>query len=230
MPVPNDSKPSVQRRLLRDEAHDAIRDAILDGTLKPGERLDDKELQQWLGISRTPIRDALQSLAAEGLVESAAQSYTRVVRPDPEHVESFIQTLGVVMGGVTRITVAAFDDTDRAAFATIVGRAEQALASRDTHAHLREGVAMYELLLDRCENAALASLARAAMIPMSYQIRITADDRQPNWAMLETGWARLGRAVQESDPISAELALEEMHLLPLPANEWEPPHWGPSAR
>ena len=226
MPVPNDSKPTVQRRLLRDEAHDAIRDAILDGTLKPGERLDDKELQQWLGISRTPIRDALQGLAMEGLVESAAQSYTRVVKPDPEHVESFIQTLGVVMGGVTRTTVGTFDDTDRAAFAAIVRRVESALTARDTHEHLRLGIEMYELLLGRCANAALASLARAAMTPMSYQIRITAGDREPNWAMLETGWGRLGRAVEDADPIAAELALEEMHLLPLPSNSWEPPHWG----
>lgn len=225
MPVPLNSGPVAGRRLLRDVAHDAIRDAILDGTLVPGERLDDKELQHWLGISRTPIRDALQALVLEGLVETAAQSFTRVASPEPENVMSFIQTLGVVFGGVTRIAVAAFTDRDRAALNDIADRVNEALAGRDRHEHLRQGVRLYELLLARCPNPALVSLARAAMTPMVFQIRITADDREPNWDMLEAGWERLRRAVNESDPVAAELAFEEMHLLPLHTNAWAPPKW-----
>ena len=68
----------LERDLLRDRAYAAIRDAIVDGTLAPGERLRDAELCKWLGLSRTPVREALGRLEQDGLVESAPQRYTQV--------------------------------------------------------------------------------------------------------------------------------------------------------
>jgi DNA-binding GntR family transcriptional regulator len=64
--------------LLRDVAFQAILEAIQTGVLRPGERLVDSELCQWLGVSRTPIREALGRLERIGLVEMAANRYTRV--------------------------------------------------------------------------------------------------------------------------------------------------------
>jgi DNA-binding GntR family transcriptional regulator len=77
MPVP-DQRDAVQRRLLRDNAYTALRDAIVDEMLVPGERLHDEELCGWLGLSRTPVRNALSRLEEEGLVECRPQRYTRV--------------------------------------------------------------------------------------------------------------------------------------------------------
>lgn len=53
-------------------------EAIQDGTLEPGERLNDDQLTAWLGVSRTPVREAIARLASEGLIEMAANRYTRV--------------------------------------------------------------------------------------------------------------------------------------------------------
>ena len=78
MPVPS-SPPSVERTLLRDRVTDKIRTAILDGTLEPGERLHDDQLIAWLGVSRTPIREALAQLAGEGLIDMVANRSTRGV-------------------------------------------------------------------------------------------------------------------------------------------------------
>ena len=64
--------------LLRDQAYARLRDAILDGTLEPGEHLRDAELADWLGLSRTPIREALARLEEYGLVETSPNRYTRV--------------------------------------------------------------------------------------------------------------------------------------------------------
>jgi DNA-binding GntR family transcriptional regulator len=64
--------------LLRDQAYARLRDAILDGTLEPGEQLRDAELAEWLGLSRTPIREAVARLEEYGLVETAPNRYTRV--------------------------------------------------------------------------------------------------------------------------------------------------------
>ncbi|MEU5107253.1 GntR family transcriptional regulator [Streptomyces sp. NPDC021354] len=77
MPVPQ-SRGLVSRPLLRESAYQAIRDAIVDGTLAPGERLNDGDLVEWLGISRTPIREALARLEQAGLVRTRPGHSTTV--------------------------------------------------------------------------------------------------------------------------------------------------------
>ncbi|MFI9604505.1 GntR family transcriptional regulator [Streptomyces sp. NPDC052043] len=77
MPVPQ-SRGLVSRSLLRDNAYRAIRDAIVDGTLAPGERLNDSDLVEWLGVSRTPVREALTRLEQAGLVRTKPGRYTMV--------------------------------------------------------------------------------------------------------------------------------------------------------
>src|SRR6478752_3065923 len=67
MPIPSDTA-GVDRSLLRDDVYRRLRDAIVDGTFAPGEQLKDGELADWLGVSRTPIREALLRLARAGLV------------------------------------------------------------------------------------------------------------------------------------------------------------------
>lgn len=63
---------------LVDEAYRALGEAIVDGRLQPGDRLRDVELAALMGISRTPVREALQKLERIGMVEVAANRYTRV--------------------------------------------------------------------------------------------------------------------------------------------------------
>lgn len=77
MPVPQEHG-AVARHLLRDDAYDALRAAIVSGELEPGELLHDGELCSWLGLSRTPVREALSRLDDECLVEVAPQRHTRV--------------------------------------------------------------------------------------------------------------------------------------------------------
>jgi DNA-binding GntR family transcriptional regulator len=69
MPVPVELG-KHKRSLLRENAYVSLRDAIVDGTFAPGERLRDSELEQWLGVSRTPIRDAIARLELAGLVHT----------------------------------------------------------------------------------------------------------------------------------------------------------------
>src|SRR5262249_26376675 len=71
MPVPN-ATPTITRTCLRDAAYDCLRDWILDGTLAPEEPLRDEALAEALGMSRTPVREALQRLEDDGLVTTPA--------------------------------------------------------------------------------------------------------------------------------------------------------------
>lgn len=52
------------------QAYDQLKKDILGGNLKPGERLTDQQLAEWLGISRTPVREAVRILCREGLLLS----------------------------------------------------------------------------------------------------------------------------------------------------------------
>lgn len=76
MPVPKPVGAASARTLLRDIVYAKMLDAIQDGTLEPGERLNDDQLTAWLGVSRTPVREAIARLESEGLVEMAANRYT----------------------------------------------------------------------------------------------------------------------------------------------------------
>ncbi|WP_159801132.1 GntR family transcriptional regulator [Arthrobacter zhaoguopingii] len=82
MPIPKDT-PSVDRSLLRDDVYLRLRDAIVDGTFKPGEQLRDSDLAAWIGVSRTPVREALLKLADSGLV---------VTQPGRSTIVSTIET------------------------------------------------------------------------------------------------------------------------------------------
>ena len=68
----------VARPLLRDDVYARLRDAIVDGTLAPDEQLRDLDLAERLGVSRTPVREALLRLEQSGLVVTAPGRSTRV--------------------------------------------------------------------------------------------------------------------------------------------------------
>jgi len=81
MPLPQ-AEARLTRALAREEAYEKIRKWIIDGTLRPGELLRDQEIAQSLGVSRTPIREALRRLEDEGFVETALNRWTRVAPLD----------------------------------------------------------------------------------------------------------------------------------------------------
>ncbi|MEU8223434.1 GntR family transcriptional regulator [Kribbella sp. NPDC048915] len=86
MPIPRNS-PTVDRTLLRDDVYRRLRDAIVDGTFRPGEQLKDNELAAWLGVSRTPVREALLRLGASGLVVALPGRSTTVSTIDVQAVK-----------------------------------------------------------------------------------------------------------------------------------------------
>ena len=77
MPLPDKPQPA-QFVNAQGLAYATVRDWILHGPLSPGEPLRDTDIAERLGISRTPVREALIRLAQDGLVESARGRGTRV--------------------------------------------------------------------------------------------------------------------------------------------------------
>ena len=68
----------LEKSLMRDDVYSRLRDWIITGTLEPGEKLRDADLAEQLGISRTPVREALRRLEDEGLIETKQNAWTRV--------------------------------------------------------------------------------------------------------------------------------------------------------
>ena len=68
----------ISRTFVKDEAYNLLAQRIINGELKPCERLRVQELSDDLGISRTPVREALLQLESEGLVMTKANRWTIV--------------------------------------------------------------------------------------------------------------------------------------------------------
>jgi DNA-binding GntR family transcriptional regulator len=81
MPIP-ESALTLERPILRESAYERLRGWIVQGVLQPGEQLRDNDLALRLGVSRTPVREALRRLEDEGLVETAKNRWTRVATAD----------------------------------------------------------------------------------------------------------------------------------------------------
>lgn len=86
----------IENRPLRERVLDALREAIISGDLKPGQPLIETELAASLGVSRAPLREALQILSSEGLVETIPYTGTSVrhlTRTDIEELYSLRSVL-----------------------------------------------------------------------------------------------------------------------------------------
>ncbi|HSZ35885.1 MAG TPA: GntR family transcriptional regulator [Acidimicrobiales bacterium] len=83
---------------IRAQAADELRDRILTGSLRPGDRLDLDQLSAEFGISRTPIREALLELSYEGLVAITPRSGMAVVGITPEDALDNFAILAALAG------------------------------------------------------------------------------------------------------------------------------------
>jgi DNA-binding GntR family transcriptional regulator len=212
MPVP--SSAPTEHQLLRDTVRQKIHDAIMDGTLEPGERLNDDELIAWLGVSRTPIREALSQLARAGLIEMAPNRYTRVTTPDPAEVVEAMQTLGVLFGGVVRLAVPRLGSGSKK---KILAQLDATIADFEQHdvaAVNRDALGVFALYVDECGNENLQRVCRDTMDGLAFRLRLPNLDELVDWDRMTEDFRRLRAATESGDNVAAELATEAIHLLP----------------
>lgn len=136
MPVPG-SRNLVARSLLRDDAYTALRNAIIDGTLTPGERLNDVELGQWLGVSRTPIREAIGRLERAGLVQTKPGRYTIVSPIDVREIRAAQSVAAALHELAVREAVPNLSDADIRAMREANDRFTRAMDAQDADAALQ---------------------------------------------------------------------------------------------
>ena len=158
MPIPQlTDQPPAPRRLLRDVVYDKMFAAIIDGTLEFGERLNDEQLVAWLGVSRTPVREAIAKLADQALVDIEANRYTRIV--DPSHVE-FVDTIDVgyaVWSLLVERAVPKLSDAQRAEVVRLLDARAKAFAAGENE-DVMGLVRINDVFLEAADSSSLSRL------------------------------------------------------------------------
>jgi DNA-binding GntR family transcriptional regulator len=106
---------AIARSTLPQVAAERLRALIVEGVLEPGARLNERELSEQLGVSRTPLREAFRLLAAEGLLLQMPNRGVQVVtlsREDVRHAFEVMASLEGLAGelAATRVTEADLDE------------------------------------------------------------------------------------------------------------------------
>lgn len=157
MPIPSRSA-GTDRSLLREQAFRTLRAAIVDGTLEPGERLNDAELCAWLGVSRTPVREAVARLEQIGLVTVRPGSSTQV---SPLDVRAAVEAQSVAAAMhelAAREAVPVLGDADLDAMSTANDRFAGALDAGDVDSAIAADDAFHGVLVRVCANRRLAAV------------------------------------------------------------------------
>jgi DNA-binding GntR family transcriptional regulator len=144
---------------LADKLASAIADGILDGRLKPGERLDEAGLAQLHGVSRTPVREALRQLTASGLIDMRPRKGAVVSKATPEQVESLFVAMAEMEATCARLCALSMTPIERR---RLQARQEEMLelaAAGDPDAYSDANVAFHSAIYAGARNAPLADYA-----------------------------------------------------------------------
>ena len=157
MPIPLDAD-GVGRSLLRDDVYRRLRDAIVDGTFRPGEQLKDGELADWLGVSRTPIREALLRLGNSGLVVALPGRSTTVTAIHAQAVRDARDVIAAMHSLAARQVAGRLPDEDLERMRDANRRFTEAVNAGDVLAALDADDDLHDIPVAALGNLALASV------------------------------------------------------------------------
>lgn len=144
--------------MLRDDVFGKLRDAIVDGTFQPGEQLKDAELADWLGVSRTPVREALLRLATSGLVKAVPGRSTTVTEIDTKAAQDARDVIATMHAMVVRSVAGRLEESQLREMREANRRFAKALAFGDVDAALDADEALHAVPVQALGNRAAESV------------------------------------------------------------------------
>ncbi len=195
---------------LKDVAYNAIKEAILTLRLEPGTLLVESDLAQQLGISKTPVRDALQELEREGFVTRILFKGTYVTDVTIQDISEVFQLRAVLEGLAAHLAAPLFSTEELDQVAQNLSAAEAALVAGNLTRCSQEGQKLHQAIIDKTDNHRLALIIH------------NLDDHVQRFRLLSDRiGGRLNKSVQEHrrvldalrsrDPAAAEQAMRD-HL------------------
>lgn len=189
-------------------AVDLIREAILEGRIGPGERLREETIARDLGISRTPVREALLLLQGEGLVESSPNRGAAVRAFGAEEIEEMYQLRALLEGHAARQAARRIQPDELEKLERSCERFSQLCADGEIVQLMRENLVFHTAILEAARSARLADMVRTVIeVPLVYRSFFWYSPEQRH--MSERHHIGLLRALRAHDEERSELLMKE---------------------
>jgi DNA-binding GntR family transcriptional regulator len=166
MPLPSQATP-IPRRSARHDVYERLRTWIEEGVLSPGEAIKDAEVASALGVSRTPVREALQMLEQQGAVEMLPGRVTRVTDTTPDDIAMVYSPLSALQALAAELGTPRATEEDIRAMTAANERLLAAVDAGDKVAARDADAVFHGVLLRLAANPYLD----AAIEPMQMHIR-----------------------------------------------------------
>jgi DNA-binding GntR family transcriptional regulator len=145
---------------LKDEAYQRIKQLILSGTLDSGDMLDIDRLASGLGISRTPLREALLRLEQDGLVKTIPYKGTFVAEVFKKDVEEIYQVREVLESLAVRLATSAIPDDELGEMQALFASVEAEIAEGNFELYAQSDTQFHDLITRHCGNEVLQQLLK----------------------------------------------------------------------
>jgi DNA-binding GntR family transcriptional regulator len=185
MSVPDQSLPSskdgglpaIGAARVVDETLAALRRAILSGELAPGQKLSVPALAERLGVSRSPVREAVLALTAEGLAVESPRRGAIVADLDPEAVDAIHEARSPLEAFAARLAAERGPDNLAGQLRTILDQQAVAVTTNDEDEYFRTNAAFHAAIATACGNIEIRRLLRALEGRMALALRRVAAQR-----------------------------------------------------
>jgi DNA-binding GntR family transcriptional regulator len=152
---------AAQHSSLAQIAQDWIAAQIIEGRIKPGEKLAEVTLADQMGISRSPVREALRSLSAQGLIVVEPRRGAFVAELDAAHAADLYVCRLLIEPECIREAVRGIDDSSLARLEGTFEEMRAAAEAADSEAYVRALTNYNQQLLDACPNRLLFGYAES---------------------------------------------------------------------
>ena len=160
----------TEQPLLHEIVTARIAEAIVRGEFGPGERLSEERLAERLGVSRSPVREALRSLANSGLVIYEARKGMTIANIDRHEVVDFFQFRTLIQCECIRLATPNLHPAQIEELKLTFHRMEDAARENHLHEYLFLVRHFYEIIEDACPNQVLVESVRSiSLMAMRYR-------------------------------------------------------------
>lgn len=153
--------PILRRSLLHEETVHRLRELIVAGDLKAGERVPERVLCERFGISRTPLREALKVLASEGLVELLPNRGARVAKLTIEDIDEMFPVMAALEALAGELACLRISDEGIAEIRALHYQMALHHTRRELDDYFRLNQKIHEKILEAAGNPTLSTLYRS---------------------------------------------------------------------
>jgi DNA-binding GntR family transcriptional regulator len=147
----------LETRSLREQVYEYLRDQMSTGGLQPGSFLDLNELARRLGISRTPLREALLHLESQGFVTVLPRRGFRLNALTLDDIRHYYEIIGALEATALGSVGSALGRADFARMRSLDAAMAEAVAARDFDKYYEANLAFHDVYLRRSDNARLVA-------------------------------------------------------------------------